>query len=134
MSPPISTHDNPPKGFLLLVSVTVGLGWVRNPIRALINRKPGLPPCVPRAAETRGGEEDQRECDHQRGAGLPGQGGLRLEARGCVGGNIYLLVALFSRKWPKANKEKTIEHLLPLGMKICVPAMSRGGLAGGKRT
>ena len=44
MSPPISTHDNPPKGFLLLVSVTVGLVWVRNPIRALINRKPDLPP------------------------------------------------------------------------------------------
>lgn len=29
-------------------------------------------------------------------------------------------VALFSRKWPRANKDKTIEHLLPLRMKICV--------------
>lgn len=113
MSPPISTHGNPPKGFLLLVSVTVGLVWVRNPIRALINRKPGLPPCVPRAAETRGGEEDQRECDHQRGAGLPGQGGLRLEDRGCVGGNIYLPVALFSRKGQKPIKRRLLNTYFP---------------------
>ena len=136
MSPPISTHDNPPKGFLLLVSVTVGLVWVRNPIRALINRKPDLPPgyLVFLVLLKEEAEKRTRGTDHQRGAGLPGQGGLRLEDRGCVGGNIYLPVALFSRKWPKANKEKTIEHLLPLGMKICVPAMSRGGLAGGKRT
>lgn len=88
--------------------------------------------CVPRAAERRGRESDQRDRDHQRGAGLPSQG-TYVGSQGCVGGNIYLPVALFSRKWPKANKDKTIEHLLPLGMKICVPTMSRGGLAGGKR-
>ena len=45
MSSPISTHDNPLKAFLLLVSMTLGSVWVRNPIRALINQKPGLPPC-----------------------------------------------------------------------------------------
>ena len=82
--------------------------------------------CVPRAAETRGGEDHQREHDHQREAGLLGQGGLRLGARGCVGGNIYLSVALFSRKYPKANKDKTIEHLLPLRMKARVSTMWRG--------
>ena len=84
--------------------------------------------CVPSAAETRGGEDDQRDRDHQRKAGLPGQGGLCLEARGCVVGNTDSPVALFSRKWPKANKDKTIEHLLPLGMKPCVSTMSRGGV------
>jgi len=84
--------------------------------------------CVPPAAETRGGEDDQRDRDHQRKAGLPGQGGLRLEARGCVVGNTDSPVALFSIKWPKANKDKTIEHLLPLGMKPCVSTMSRGGV------
>lgn len=37
---PTSTHNNPLKVFLLLVSATLGLVWVRNLILALINWKP----------------------------------------------------------------------------------------------
>ena len=95
--------------------MTVGLVWVRNPIRALINRKPDLPPgyLVFLVLLKEEAEKRTRGTDHQRGAGLPGQGGLRLEDRGCVGGNIYLPVALFSRKGQKPIKRRLLNTYFP---------------------
>ena len=134
MSPPTSTPNNPLKEFLLLVSVTSGLVWVRDPMRALINWKPGLPPCcfvllvlLKQQAET-------------RATLLMARGNVTTRGRlGCwikedhvwkPGDALGVIspwpVALFSRKWPRANKDKTIEHLLPLRMKICVtPVVQR---------
>ena len=49
--------------------------------------------CVPRAAETRGGEDHQRERDHQREAGLLGQEDYVWEPGGALG-------VIFTCRWP----------------------------------